>query len=488
MIEAHSVEKWQRIADFILPVLIGEPTTNGGTSHTHYWRAQAEYGLLTSDFPPGKWRTTYYTLAELIESGQAVHQVILDRALDGKVSGDDLLLWQAVYGQNSTLREGTFDSHVKSLKDAAERERLLATAREFEANIARGIERSALVPKLISDVASTGVEGMAGESATSLAAEFAAMMQVKPKYVLMTGIKQLDKWLGGLSPSSLITVVGRMKQRKTTLVLNALLNMARDGRSVSVMMFENNRRMITAHCVSMLAVEWLIENKLYGNGIIGSDGAPLDIISPEALYKFKGMIQDTWDAQRKQAVAEGAKRFAALGELFRIYDRSQKGGALSDCHSITRVALRDKRLYECDVMALDHVQRVQVPNARGDYEKMNVYSPYLEALAKEHEICLLALSQRTSDEDADGSYRSGSRGGNALDEAADHVITVGYRLKKKLGNRKNSPVSVLPDDELAISTHLSRWSKNVADKVHAIYIDPPSGLVLRGGEGHEVLW
>lgn len=468
-----SIEQWQQTADYVLPVLLAEESVE--KNNFHFWWALGELGLMPQHFPPGPWRDTYGAIHDTIMAREPVHLTVLKERLNEHTDIQRLAQWTAMYRTGSTLRGQVFDANVAILKTFGERARLIGVGEQFTADLKAGGDMDEAVSGALSMIANTDSVVIEGATADRLANDLRAYLGQEPEKSLLLGVQILDTWINGVAEGDMLSIAAPMKQRKTTLLLNILLHMARKtGLSVALLMFESNREAVTAQLVCMLATEYLIRQDLYGKNIVGeSDQAPVELLKADDLLKLRARYK-RWDKIRVAAVEYGLTEWGKVAKQFRIYDRRHDG--LSNAASILRVALRDKALYKTDFLGIDHAQRV---NERGtDYERLNIVVPFVETLARKEGVatCLLAQLNAESAEGVGDTHKTGVRGGTMLDEAVDYMITTGYRTKLPSGERT-------PINQMMVGLHLSRYGDGGSHKKALVDIAPNSGLILNKGRG-----
>lgn len=301
-----------------------------------------------------------------------------------------------------------------------------------------------------------------------------------PDNSLLTGIQLIDNWTGGLAKGDFVAIAAPMKQRKTSLLLNMMINMARDGHSVALMMLESNKRMVNAMIVSMFAIEYLIKTNQYTRPEMDENSQTIGQakhIHASALVRLQGRYPSLGKI-RTEAIRYGINELRSIQHNLRVYDRTREGGSLNDNASIHRVCLRDKALYDTDFIGIDHAQRV---NERGnDYEKLTTVVPYLESLARRENVamCLLAQLKADTAEGTGNTHISGVRGGSVLDEAVDYMFITGYKQLLPDSEERR------PNDQLIIGLQHSRYGDGGAHKRQVVKIDPNSGLILNSGKGY----
>lgn len=482
-----NVELWQQTADYVLAPLLAEEMVDG--NHNHYWRG-VQQGMMAYVFPEGNHRQVYLAIQDLINQSKPVHLTTLQTVLDGSVSSDYLAMLYVTYKKGSTISGAVFETNVDTLLDFGSRYDMIKKLQRASDALMNGDKKNtadSIITETVSSLMNSGMTSVENETAEQASDDFEAYMSNEPDNSLFTGIELIDQWLGGFGRGDFMAIAAPMKQRKTSLVLNMLVNMARNGKSVALMMLESDKRKVAASLVSMFAIEYLIKNNLYGQDIIDAHGTKQgrtdqiwasNLMRLQKRYPILGKV-------RTAAVEHGIRELKSLGSNLRVYDRSKKGGGLLDAASIHRLCLRDKALFDTDFIAIDHAQRIDERGAQGDYEKLIAVVPYLEALARREQvaICLLAQLKASEAEGTGDSHISGVRGGAVLDEAVDYMLITGYKQKMEQAHGEKTRY---PNDVLMIGLQHNRYGEGGADKRKFVAIDPNSGLIMHYGKAlHE---
>lgn len=471
-----SIEQWQQIADYILAPLVAEEMLTKG--HSHYWKT-VENHVLSMHFPEGQWRLVYLAAQDLIISQKAIHITTLQNALQGQVNADYIALLFTLCQKNTSLLNGVFDANLSTLREYGERayaiDKLNAGITALTSGDSRG--QDAVISETIGSLMTSGADKIKHETAIEMGNDFESFMHEAPERTIKTGVEVVDHWIGGIAVGEFMAIVGAMKQRKTTLLLNMLINMAREGHSCSLMMFESNKRMINASLVAMLAMEWVLGHNLYGKPDIAANGQSYgncEQIWVKSLVKLQRNFF-TLGKYRAEAVRYGISEFKKLEANLRIYDRSKDGGGLTDAASLYRLALRDKALYDTEFIGADHAQRIK-EQGKSDYENLLVTVPFMETLARREDMAICLLAQLSADkaEGTGDSHASGVRGGTILDEAVDSMFSIVYRGKSDGGRQ--------PNDVLKITAQQSRYGDGGAGTSAYIAIDPNTGFFPHGGK------
>lgn len=478
------LEQWGQTADYVLAPMVAESMIDN--NNAHYWRAN-QANVLAYHFPDGKQRMVFKAVMGLILQDKPVHITTLQHELNGSVPPEYLMQLYTMYQKGSTLSGGVFDANIDTVKSYGER---FALIRKLQAGIealttgGQGLAVDNVISQTVTGLISSSGDTIENETAERMADNFAEYMSVEPKSTMTTGIQLVDGWIGGLAKGDFMAIAAPMKQRKTSLVLNMMIHMARCGHSVALMMLESNKQMVNAMIVSMLAIEYLMKNRAYNADV---ESGKAHQIWASALVKMRARYR-LWKDIRVAAVDYGITELRKLEQNLRIYDRTKAGGSLSDSASIHRVCLRDKALYNTDFIAIDHAQRIHVPGvANNDYEKLTAIVPYLEGLARREEIamCLLAQLKASESEGTGDTHIAGVRGGSVLDEAVDYMLITGY--KQKAPDTGNGTQERLPSDVLMIGLQHSRYGDGGSHKRDYVAIDPNSGLIPYGGKALSVV-
>ncbi len=480
--KAFNNETWQQIADYVLAPLVAEQMVDGNTQH--YWRG-IQNGLMVHQFPDGMWADVYKAVSGLVLQDKPVHITTLQNELNGSVPSEYIAQLYTMYKKGSTLSGHVFDANVESLRELGERHFTIQRLQKATTSLIQGgqdLSQDKVISDTISTLTNSGSNTIKDETAEQMADDFANYMSEAPDNNLLTGIQLVDGWTGGLGLGDFIAIAAPMKQRKTSLVLNMMINMARDGHSVALMMLESNKRMVNAMLVSMFAIEYLLQNGHYDRPELDDNAKMLGQakhIHASALVRLRGRYPSLGKL-RTAAINHGIHELKSIGRNLRIYDRTREGGSLNDNASIHRICLRDKALYNTEFIAIDHAQRV---NERGnDYEKLTTVVPYLESLARRENIamCLLAQLKAETSEGTGNTHISGVRGGSVLDEAVDYMFITGYKQLLPDSEERR------PNDQLIIGLQHSRYGDGGAHKRQVVKLDPNSGLILNNGQGYEL--
>jgi replicative DNA helicase len=237
---------------------------------------------------------------------------------------------------------------------------------------------------------------------------------------LATGLKDLDRMMGGLQSSDLVIIAGRPGMGKTALATNIAYNTARawqggvqpDGRIVS----ENGG------IVGFFSLE------------MSAEQLATRIISEQTEIPSYRIRRGEIDPRDFDRIADTAREM----ETIPLYI-DETGGL-----SIAQLAARARRLKRqrgLDLLVVDYIQLLQGSNRRaaeGRVHEVTEITTNLKALAKELNIPILALSQLSRQVESRDDKRpqlSDLRESGSIEQDADVVMFV-FREEYYLKNRE----------------------------------------------------
>lgn len=217
-----------------------------------------------------------------------------------------------------------------------------------------------------------------------------------------SGLKDLDKWLGGLHPSDLIILAGRPSMGKTALATNIAFNAAKAS-------LKGKNGGITAFFSLEMSAEQLAGRLLAQESGVASDRIRRGDITQTDFTKFT-------DISREMAMVP-------------LY--------IDDTPALTVSALRTrvrrlKRKYGLDLIIIDYLQLLQGSGSNKNDNRVNEVSQItrsLKALAKEMNVPVIALSQLSRAVEAREDKRpqlADLRESGSIEQDADVVMFV-YR-------------------------------------------------------------
>ncbi|MEZ5786736.1 MAG: replicative DNA helicase [Xanthobacteraceae bacterium] len=237
---------------------------------------------------------------------------------------------------------------------------------------------------------------------------------------LATGLKDLDRMMGGLQSSDLVIIAGRPGMGKTALATNIAYNVARaweggvqpDGRIVS----ENGG------IVGFFSLE------------MSAEQLATRIISEQTEIPSYRIRRGEIDPRDFDRIADTAREM----ETIPLYI-DETGGL-----SIAQLAARARRLKRqrgLDLLVVDYIQLLQGSNRRaaeGRVQEVTEITTNLKALAKELTIPVVALSQLSRQVESRDDKRpqlSDLRESGSIEQDADVVMFV-FREEYYLKNRE----------------------------------------------------
>jgi replicative DNA helicase len=239
-----------------------------------------------------------------------------------------------------------------------------------------------------------------------------------------TGLKDLDKMLGGLQSSDLIVLAGRPAMGKTALVTNIAFNIAKAYKySINP---DGSHKTDNGGRVGFFSLE------------MSSEQLATRIISEQAevaSYKIRrGMIEEH----------EFVKLAQTAREIERLPFHIDDTGGISVAQ-LTARARRLKRQHGLDVLVIDYLQLLSgsTKNNTNRVQELTEITTGLKALAKELAVPVIALSQlsrQVENRDDKRPQLSDLRESGSIEQDADVVLFV-YREEYYLKGKEPRPGS-----------------------------------------------
>ncbi len=236
---------------------------------------------------------------------------------------------------------------------------------------------------------------------------------------ISTGLKDLDRTLGGLQPSDLVILAGRPAMGKTSLATNIAFNIAKAYKGEKQQ--DGNIKTVNGGIVGFFSLE------------MSSEQLATRILAEQAAissYKIRrGDISD--------------EEFFRLTDAARVMQSipfyiDQTGGI--SIAQLTARARRLKRQRGLDVLIVDYLQLLSGSSKKGEnrVQELTEITTGLKALAKELNVPVVALSQLSRQVETRDDKRpqlSDLRESGSIEQDADVVMFVyreEYYLKMKM--------------------------------------------------------
>src|SRR5499427_6391136 len=240
---------------------------------------------------------------------------------------------------------------------------------------------------------------------------------------LATGLKDLDRMMGGLQKSDLIILAGRPGMGKTALATNLAYNVARawEGNVRADGQIESTNGGIVGFFSLEMSAEQLATRIIAEQTEIASYRIRRGEISPSDFDR----------------IAETAR------EMERMPLYIDETGGLSIAQLAAR-ARRLKRQRGLDLLVIDYIQLLQGSTRRaleGRVQEVTEITTSLKALAKELNVPILALSQlsrQVENRDDKRPQLSDLRESGSIEQDADVVLFV-FREEYYLSNKEPRP-------------------------------------------------
>jgi len=240
---------------------------------------------------------------------------------------------------------------------------------------------------------------------------------------LATGLRDLDRMMGGLQPSDLIVLAGRPGMGKSSLATNIGYNIARAWRGE--VRADGHITSVNGGIVGMFSLE------------MSAEQLATRIIADRAAIPSSRIRRGEIESGDFDRLAETAREMESIP--FYI---DETGGL-----SIAQLAARARRLKRqkgLDLIIVDYIQLLQGSSRRaaeGRVQEVTEITTNLKALAKELNLPIIALSQlsrQVENRDDKRPQLSDLRESGSIEQDADVVMFV-YREEYYLRNREPRP-------------------------------------------------
>ncbi len=240
---------------------------------------------------------------------------------------------------------------------------------------------------------------------------------------MATGMRDLDRMMGGLQPSDLIVLAGRPGMGKSSLATNIGYNIAKAWRGE--VRPDGHITSVNGGIVGMFSLE------------MSAEQLATRIIAERAEIPSSRIRRGEIESSDFDRLAEAAREMETIP--FYI---DETGGL-----SIAQLAARARRLKRqkgLDLLIIDYIQLLQGSSRRaaeGRVQEVTEITTNLKALAKELNVPILALSQLSRQVESRDDKRpqlSDLRESGSIEQDADVVMFV-YREEYYLRNREPRP-------------------------------------------------
>jgi len=240
---------------------------------------------------------------------------------------------------------------------------------------------------------------------------------------IATGLRDLDRMMGGLQPSDLIVLAGRPGMGKSSLATNIGYNIARSWRGE--VRPDGHITSVNGGIVGMFSLE------------MSAEQLATRIIAERSEIPSSRIRRGEIESNDFDRLAEAAREMESIP--FYI---DETGGL-----SIAQLAARARRLKRqkgLDLVIVDYIQLLQGSSrkaAEGRVQEVTEITTTLKALAKELNVPIIALSQlsrQVENRDDKRPQLSDLRESGSIEQDADVVMFV-FREEYYLHNREPRP-------------------------------------------------
>lgn len=262
---------------------------------------------------------------------------------------------------------------------------------------------------------------------------------------IQTGLKWFDELTGGLWPGMNYWVVAPYKSGKSTVMRNAVINAAQDGRSIGVFCAEGSREMFALDCQAMIATACLRDQ-----GITGKD-LRLSGLFIKRHYWHKGVL----NSQELDAIRHAQAVWNGLPIL--LWDTRD---GIRDLTTLRYLVKRSKLEHGTKVFWADYSQLFGGGGTL--FDRQSSTSLAVQDIPQSEDVVFCMLSQQNEEQIRSGneSHSPGVKGGGDAAAAADFMLIP----------------KINPDDNLMeLRLKLSRHTRT-GKGFH--YMNPSSGLMM----------
>lgn len=272
---------------------------------------------------------------------------------------------------------------------------------------------------------------------------------------IKTGFSKLDRFSGGAQTSDLIIIAAESSQGKTSLALSMVRNMAKNGVPIA------------AYSLEMTSKQLVVRITAQETGISAKD----------LLYN---RISDT---ERSFVIPE-LKRMQNMPIYF---DETSNNNINKICTSLRKLKIK----YGIKVALVDYIQDMEGSETEAGIGEIG---RKLKNIAKELDICVIALSQLANDKNNPAPNIARLRGSGQLREKADVVLLIyrpEYYGKSYTGHFEDystegtAQITIAKGRNIGVASFLLNFNKNTTnfydfikhgELEDAVPINPNAGL------------
>lgn len=456
---------WEMASDDILSVLWHVPGA---------WEvAYLQYGLRGQHMPTAKQARMYEAICSLLREGKPLSDALVLDYAGAVVTLNDCAIMVNLYDE---FRNDAFVHNVQLVKEKGLNARVPSI-------LAKGMEMAKSQPRnevtrfVMDELGGLGHDGnVQGETARELSTELDSLFETAPTTVFRTGLTWFDETAGGIAPAKFWGLAAPYKSRKTTVALNLTVSMimfAHQKRakmpSIAFMSGEMPRTALATNLIAMLAAAYVHDLRMEGRR--EKENQPtLDYITGEMLL-LAGQTYKRWPSLKVKAIEWARETFRSVfAKHVRIYDKSDKGGGITDYDALEGAIYRDIALYGTDLIIVDYLQNFTAPGEKGSADKAdfirNTYGSQLfQEIVTSKGVSMFVLAQKNeaSVGSSKKNYSPGIKGGNKFSSAVDYLVESFYHQNGA------------PDTELNLVMKLGR---SIGTGETSVQIHPSSGLIL----------
>lgn len=353
-----------------------------------------ERQLSTSDFGYPVHRQIYDIVLSLYADAAPVNiTTVYDRVVEERLT-DTVSAEYVSRLTDSVATTANVEYYIKEIRKAARKRRLMNVARRAQNQITDGVDDEEVVTEMENALLELGQ----GEQTNSYMSFHAAMMsashriyQMKEQgsgmFVAKTGIRSLDRLLGGLEAEDYMVVGARPSVGKSALALQMGMDIAgKQGKKVAIFTAEMAYYQLAVRAVSQ---ECRIDSRKIRNGKITEH-------EMEKIKDFGGKLQE-----------------------YRLFVNDTPNIPLTDLKTQARTIKQREGL---DVIIVDYLTLIRGNQRLQRWEMVTEISSAMKELARELDVANIVLSQVGRHNDNKRPSLGDLRESGAIEQDADIVM------------------------------------------------------------------
>jgi hypothetical protein len=203
-----SEDKWESLAQVVLPVIVAEEDKTG--KQTHYYTGLSR-GLQARHFPRGPLRDIYAAVVALRTDKKPVHFTTLLNVLGNDAyTGDVQMMFAGYDPAKSKLGGKVFEANLEELKHMGDMRMQMYAYENAARRTAAGEDAAEITSEAMATIAGSTAHTLEGETAEELSGNLTAHLESPPPPMMLTDVDVLDRWNDGVTAGEFMSIVAPM--------------------------------------------------------------------------------------------------------------------------------------------------------------------------------------------------------------------------------------------------------------------------------------